>query len=140
MLEIDKIVSQYRKKSTWLIIGISLVALLVAQILAKSSFYQFVIFNALFTLFLSGLYIRVWKLVARYSPQYIGKFYLGASAVRFILTLVVAIIGVLLFSRGRYERMSFLLILSAYYFFILFFDTAFFYQCEKEGKLNNNKE
>ena len=72
MLEIDKIVSQYRKKSTWLIIGISLVALLVVQILAKSSFYQFVIFNALFTLFLSGLYIRVWKLVARYSPQYLS--------------------------------------------------------------------
>ncbi len=136
-IEIDKIVSFYRKKSLWIIAGITLALLLMAQIMVKEILYKIIISNSIFALILSNTYIQIWKIIVERSPMQLNRFYLVASIIKMFLTLVAAIIGVILLAKERNELIGFLLIISIYYIFILVYDTIFFFIYEKDNRLNN---
>ena len=118
-METDKIASTYRKKNFWIIAGITLVILLLVLIIKKESLYGIVVFNSVFALFLSSTYIQIWKFIAKQFPARLSHFYLAASAIRLLLTFIVAVIGIMLLAKVKFELISFLLILSVYYISIL---------------------
>lgn len=137
MSELDKISKQYNKYSLWIIVAITLIGLFLVQVLVRDSLYSIIIFNACYALFLRAVYITIWKIVAKNSIHHLAQFYLGASVVRLLLTLLIAVIGILIMGKEKYRLIAFLIDLSAYYLAFLIFDSAFFCIQEKKHKQNN---
>jgi hypothetical protein len=123
---IPKTVNQYQKISLWVVCAMALVCLLALQIADLKCHIYSVMFSSVYQLVTNRLSIVCWRAIMRVSPAVIGRFYMGVSALRIILGMVVIIVGVFLLREQRPMMMGFVIIFSLFYISSLVFETAFF--------------
>ena len=123
---IPKTVNQYQKISLWVVCAMALVCLLALQIADLKCHIYSVLFSSVYQLVTNRLSIVCWRAIMRVSPDVIGRFYMGVSALRIILGMVVIIVGVFLLREQRPLMMGFVIIFSLFYISSLVFETAFF--------------
>ena len=112
----------------WIIFGLYLVGILIAQVTTHSSYLNMLTISALFSLITASIYGGAWKAIAAKSPAVLGKFYLLA----FLTILVYALIV-----KERVMILSFAVIFMIFYLVLLAFDTIYFSKVEKNNKTNN---
>lgn len=123
---IPKTVNQYQKISLWVVCAMALVCLLALQIADLKCHIYSVLFSSVYQLVTNRLSIVCWRAIMRFSPAVIGRFYMGVSALRIILGMLVIIVGVFLLREQRPMMMGFVIIFSLFYISSLVFETAFF--------------
>lgn len=123
---IPKTVNRYQKISLWVVCAMALACLLVLQIADLKCHIYSVVFSSVYQLVTNRLSIICWRAIMRFSPAVIGRFYMGVSALRIILGMVVIIVGVFLLREQRPLMMGFVIIFALFYISSLIFETAFF--------------
>ena len=132
----EKIRKSVRK---YLFVSFSLIAVLTLCVLG----YMFVFSNTnvvtpmltsiVYNLVICSLYIYIWKMVAKYSPDSILQLYLGSTGLRLITAMFVLLIYCYLVT-DKPLRMNFALVFCFYYIVMLVFDTLYFVKFERVNR------
>ena len=120
----------------WIIFGLYLVGILIAQVTTHSSYLNMLTISALFSLITASIYGGAWKAIADKSPAVLGKFYLAGSALRMLLAFLTILVYALIV-KERVMILSFAVIFMIFYLVLLAFDTIYFSKVEKNNKTNN---
>lgn len=134
MLDIEAIERKYNKISIWLISGLTLGGLLLAQALVHTNFTTPLIISAVVFSILNSLYGKSWKAIAIKSPNVLGKFYLIGSMVRMFATLTAIVVGVLIYRQNKEMTIAYVAVFVVFYLVTLVFDSVYFFQVEKNNK------
>ena len=120
----------------WIIFGLHLVGILIAQVTTHSSYLNMLTISALFSLITASIYGGAWKAIADKAPAVLGKFYLAGSALRMLLAFLTILVYALIV-KERVMILSFAVIFMIFYLVLLAFDTIYFSKVEKNNKTNN---
>ncbi len=120
----------------WIIFGLYLVGILIAQVTTHSSYLNMLTISALFSLITASIYGGAWKAIAAKLPAVLGKFYLAGSAFRMLLAFLTILVYALIV-KERVMILSFAVIFMIFYLVLLAFDTIYFSKVEKNNKTNN---
>ena len=120
----------------WIIFGLYLVGILIAQVTTHSSYLNMLTISALFSLITASIYGGAWKAIAVKSPAVLGKFYLAGSVFRMLLAFLTILVYALIV-KERVMILSFAVIFMIFYLVLLAFDTIYFSKVEKNNKTNN---
>ncbi len=134
MLDIEAIERKYNKISIWLISGLTLGGLLLAQALVHTNFTTPLIISAVVFSILNSLYGKSWKAIAIKAPNVLGKFYLIGSMVRMFATLTAIVVGVLIYRENKEMTIAYVAVFVVFYLVTLVFDSVYFFQVEKNNK------
>lgn len=134
MLDIEAIERKYNKISIWLISGLTLGGLLLAQALVHTNFITPLIISAVVFSILNSLYGKSWKAIAIKAPNVLGKFYLIGSMVRMFATLTAIVVGVLIYRENKEMTIAYVAVFVVFYLVTLVFDSVYFFQVEKNNK------
>lgn len=144
---IDGIGHRYYKLSLWVIVGLSLLALL----LVGSSPYwgndvlNAILISAAFSFLTSIAYQAAWKGIAKNSPSTLTRFYLAAPALRMMAAVLVILVYYVVNRHAlqgdgspaiRRMMLVFTSIFLTYYISMLVLDCVYFAQVEKRNKLH----
>lgn len=130
------VVNTYLRQSICLIAGMTLLALLFANV--KGGIEQLlmpVCISAVFQLVACIAYGFVWKWVSATSPDSMPTLYMAAAACRMFVAVVI-VMGFCLLTDDRDAIRFFVVTFLIYYFVILIYDTWYFVKIEK--KIKNN--
>lgn len=136
MTNIDKVSRTYGKISLWLISGLTLAGLLIAQALMRSNFIIPLVVSAVFYLVINIFYGKAWKAIACSSPNSLGKFYMAGSMAKMFITLAAVIIGAIVWRNNKEMLVAFVSVFVAFYLANLILDSAYFFKVEKNNKIN----
>lgn len=136
MMDYNKVYKRYHKMNLWIIFGLYLVGILIAQVTTHSSYLNMLTISALFSLITASIYGGAWKAIAVKSPAVLGKFYLAGSAFRMLLAFLTILVYALIV-KERVMILSFAVIFMIFYLVLLAFDTIYFSKVEKNNKTNN---
>ncbi|SFW34196.1 hypothetical protein SAMN02910409_1667 [Prevotellaceae bacterium HUN156] len=128
------VVNTYLKQSICVIAGITLLALLLANL--NGGMEQMVTplcISIVFQLVACIAYGLVWKWVSATSPASIPTLYMAASAFR-MFAAVVVVMAYSLLTDDRDSIRLFVVTFLIYYFVILIYDTWYFVKIEKKLK------
>ena len=128
------VVNTYLKQSICVIAGITLLALLLANL--NGGMEQMVTplcISIVFQLVACIAYGLVWKWVSTTSPACIPTLYMAASAFR-MFAAVVVVMAYSLLTDDRDSIRLFVVTFLIYYFVILIYDTWYFVKIEKKLK------
>ena len=128
------VVNTYLKQSICVIAGITLLALLLANL--NGGMEQMVTplcISIVFQLVACISYGLVWKWVSTTSPASIPTLYMAASAFR-MFAAVVVVMAYSLLTDDRDSIRLFVVTFLIYYFVILIYDTWYFVKIEKKLK------
>lgn len=134
ILDIEAIERKYNKISIWLISGLTLGGLLLAQALVHTNFTTPLIISAVVFSILNSLYGKSWKAIAIKAPNVLGKFYLIGSMVRMFATLTAIVVGVLIYRENKEMTIAYVAVFVVFYLVTLVFDSVYFFQVEKNNK------
>ncbi|WP_237581522.1 hypothetical protein [Prevotella ihumii] len=134
ILDIEAIERKYNKISIWLISGLTLGGLLLAQALVHTNFITPLIISAVVFSILNSLYGKSWKAIAIKLPNVLGKFYLIGSMVRMFATLTAIVVGVLIYRENKEMTIAYVAVFVVFYLVTLVFDSVYFFQVEKNNK------
>lgn len=107
------------------ILSVLLILLITTIVSAFLSNFTSTIVSLSYNLFVSLIYIYIWNLVAKYSPDSIMHVYLGGTGLRLITAMFVCLFYCYLVV-DRTSRMFFALTFCTYYIIMLVYDTIFF--------------
>ena len=128
------VVNTYLKQSVGVIVGITLLALLLAYI--NGGVEQMttpLCVSIVFQLVACIAYGLVWKWVSATSPASIPTLYMAASAFR-MFAAVIVVMAYSLLTDNRDSIRLFVVTFLIYYFVILIYDTWYFVKIEKKFK------
>jgi hypothetical protein len=128
------VVNTYLRQSICLIAGMTLLALLFANV--KGGIEQLlmpVCISAVFQLVACIAYGFVWKWVSATSPDSMPTLYMAAAACRMFVAVVI-VMGSCLLTDDRDAIRFFVVTFLIYYFVILIYDTWYFVKIEKKFK------
>ena len=128
------VVNTYLKQSVGVIVGITLLALLLAYI--NGGVEQMttpLCVSIVFQLVACIAYGLVWKWVSATSPASIPTLYMAASAFR-MFAAVIVVMAYSLLTDNRDSIRLFVVTFLIYYFVILIYDTWYFVKIEKKLK------
>ena len=128
------VVNTYLRQSICLIAGMTLLALLFANV--KGGIEQLlmpVCISAVFQLVACIAYGFVWKWVSATSPDSMPTLYMAAAACRMFVAVVI-VMGFCLLTDDRDAIRFFVVTFLIYYFVILIYDTWYFVKIEKKLK------
>lgn len=134
ILDIEAIERKYNKISIWLISGLTLGGLLLAQALVHTNFTTPLIISAVVFSILNSLYGKSWKAIAIKAPNVLGKFYLIGSMVRMFATLTAIVVGILIYRQNKEMTIAYVAVFVVFYLVTLVFDSVYFFQVEKNNK------
>lgn len=143
---IDGIGHRYYKLSLWVIVGLSLLALLLIGCSPYwgSDVLNAILISAAFSFLTSIAYEAAWKGIAKNSPSTLTKFYLAAPALRMMAAVLVILVYYVLNRNAtntdgspaiRRLMLSFTFIFLAYYVVLLVLDCVYFAKVEKRNKI-----
>lgn len=132
-MDIEHIGHKYYQWSLSIIMGMSLLTILIAQMLEFYVVVVPVVVSAVFSIVTTIAYLEAWKAAARHGAV-LAKFYLAASALRMIAALMVVIVGAFIYKGDSLRVMTFALTFLAFYFLMLVFDSLYFARVEKHNK------
>ncbi|MBO4314884.1 MAG: hypothetical protein J5867_02815 [Prevotella sp.] len=144
---IDGIGHRYYKLSLWVIVGLSLLALLLIGCSPYwgSDVLNAILISAAFSFLTSIAYEAAWKGIAKNSPSTLTKFYLAAPALRMMAAVLVILVYYVInrhavqgdgTSAIRRMMLVFTSIFLTYYISMLVLDCVYFAQVEKRNKLH----
>ncbi len=123
-MDIDKLVWRYRKQSTLLIVGLSLIAFIVMKVWYLNEILTPLIISVVFSLTVENVGIMIWKGVAKRSPESLPTFFMGVSGFRMLLGIVVMFIYYLV--ADSRTMLVFFCVFAAFYVTLLVHHTTFF--------------
>ena len=128
----NKIVNTYLRQSICLTAGLSLLALLYANLWGdKEQMVVPIVVSAVFQLVASIAYGMVWRKVASSSPGSLPTLYLAASAIRMFAAIATVVIFLFLVD-NRASITAFVITFLSFYFVMLIHDTWYFVRVEKK--------
>lgn len=128
------VVNTYLKQSICVIAGITLLALLLANLIGgMEQMVTPLCISIVFQLVACIAYGLVWKWVSATSPASIPTLYMAASAFR-MFAAVVVVMAYSLLTDDRDSIRLFVVTFLIYYFVILIYDTWYFVKIEKKLK------
>ena len=129
--DITTIARKYRRLSTTIVAGVSLLFLLLSNVFNYPHVVHAIVVSALFSLFFSFTYLEIWKYFANKSSQKKTMFYFVGMGMRFLLSVFIVIIACLL-TKEKTDIISFVVIFSLYYFVMMIFETTYFVAIEQK--------
>lgn len=120
----------------WTLILVAILTLCVLAYMGITSDVNVItpmVTSIIYSLVVSGLYIYIWKLVARYSPDSLMQLYLGGTGLRLITAMFVLLVYCYLV-KDKPLRMTFALVFCFYYIVMLVFDTLYFVKFERVNR------
>lgn len=135
MNEIKTISKAYYKMSLWVVCGSMLLALFIMQVARLQYLVNAALVSAVYSFVCNLLYGQAWKATARTSPNSLAKFYLAASGLRMLASLIVVVLALILLRPDRQMMLGFSMIFVAFYLVMLLFDTIFFTRIERKHKI-----
>ena len=123
-MDIDKQVWCYRKQSTLLIVGLSLIAFIVMKVWYLNEILTPLIISVVFSLTVENVGIMIWKGMAKRSPESLPTFFMGVSGFRMLLGIVVMFIYYLV--ADSRTMLVFFCVFAAFYVTLLVHHTTFF--------------
>ena len=129
--DITTIARKYRRLSTTIVAGVSLLFLLLSNVFNYPHVVHAIVVSALFSLFFSFAYLEIWKYFANKSSQKKTMFYFVGMGMRFLLSVLIVIIACLL-TKEKTDIISFVVIFSLYYFVMMIFETTYFVVIEQK--------
>ena len=138
MADIDKLCGRYIAWSVCLIILLSFLGLFVGLFLQIDGMTSYLAVAAGFSLVVEVADAKVWRRVAKKSPDSLTTFYTAVSGFRMLLALATMFVCYIIV--GRDAIMPYILVLLVFYFAMLAHHSIFFSRLSNGGKLNiNNK-
>ena len=138
MADIDKLCGRYIAWSVCLIILLSFLGLFVGLFLQIDGMTSYLAVGAGFSLVVEVADAKVWRRVAKKSPDSLTTFYTAVSGFRMLLALATMLVCYIIV--GRDAIMPYILVLLVFYFAMLAHHSIFFSRLSNGGKLNiNNK-
>ena len=138
MADIDKLCGRYIAWSVCLIILLSFLGLFVGLFLQIDGMTSYLAVAAGFSLVVEVADAKVWRRVAKKSPDSLTTFYTAVSGFRMLLALATMLVCYIIV--GRDAIMPYILVLLVFYFAMLAHHSIFFSRLSNGGKLNiNNK-
>ena len=138
MADIDKLCGRYIAWSVCLIILLSFLGLFVGLFLQIDGMTSYLAVGAGFSLVVEVADAKVWRRVAKKSPDSLTTFYTAVSGFRMLLALATMFVCYIIV--GRDAIMPYILVLLVFYFAMLAHHSIFFSRLSNGGKLNiNNK-
>lgn len=128
---ITTIARRYRRLSTTIVAGVSLLFLLLSNVFNYPHVVHAIVVSALFSLFFSFAYLEIWKYFANKSSHKKTMFYFVGMGMRFLLSVFIVIIACLL-TKEKTDIISFVVIFSLYYFVMMIFETTYFVFIEQK--------
>ena len=128
---ITTIARKYRRLSTTIVAGVSLLFLLLSNVFNYPHVVHAIVVSALFSLFFSFTYLEIWKYFANKSSHKKTMFYFVGMGMRFLLSVFIVIIACLL-TKEKTDIISFVVIFSLYYFVMMIFETTYFVVIEQK--------
>jgi hypothetical protein len=114
---------RYIRQQLQIVVALSLVGLLVMQVWHLDTILVPVVVSAVFMLVVSGVYGKLWSVVATKSPDNLTTFYSATSGFRMLLALMT--MGVYYLVPGRGTMLVFVLVFMAFYMICLAHHTIF---------------
>jgi len=128
----NKIVNTYLRQSICLTAGLSLLALLYANLWGDRELMTMpIVVSAVFQLVTCIAYGVVWRKVALSSPGSLPTLYLAASAIRMLAAIVTVVIFLFLVD-NKVAITTFVITFLSFYFVMLIYDTWYFVKIEKK--------
>ena len=133
----NKIVNTYLRQSICLTAGLSLLALLYANIWGDiEKMVVPIVVSAVFQLGACIAYGMVWRKVASSSPGSLPTLYLAASAIRMFAAIATVVIYLFLVD-NKTAITTFVITFLTFYFVMLIHDTWYFVKVEKKIQQEN---
>lgn len=133
----NKIVNTYLRQSICLTAGLSLLALLYANIWGDiEKMVVPIVVSAVFQLVACIAYGMVWRKVASSSPGSLPTLYLAASAIRMFAAIATVVIYLFLVD-NKTAITTFVITFLTFYFVMLIHDTWYFVKVEKKIQQEN---
>lgn len=129
--DITTIARKYRRLSTTIVAGVSLLFLLLSNVFNYPHVVHAIVVSTLFSLFFSFAYLEIWKYFANKSSHKKTVFYFVGMGMRFLLSVFIVIIACLL-TKEKTDIISFVVIFSLYYFVMMIFETTYFVVIEQK--------
>ena len=136
MADIDKLCGRYIAWSVCLIILLSFLGLFVGLFLQIDGMTSYLAVAAGFSLVVEVADAKVWRRVAKKSPDSLTTFYTAVSGFRMLLALATMLVCYIIV--GRDGIMPYILVLLVFYFAMLAHHSIFFSRLSNGGKLNSN--
>ena len=136
MADIDKLCGRYIAWSVCLIILLSFLGLFVGLFLQIDGMTSYLAVAAGFSLVVEVADAKVWRRVAKKSPDSLTTFYTAVSGFRMLLALATMLVCYIIV--GRDAIMPYILVLLVFYFAMLAHHSIFFSRLTNGGKLNSN--
>lgn len=128
----NKIVNTYLRQSICLTAGLSLLALLYANIWGDiEKMVVPIVVSAVFQLVACIAYGMVWRKVASSSPGSLPTLYLAASAIR-IFAAIATVVIFLFWVDNKTAIITFVITFLSFYFVMLIYDTWYFVKIDKK--------
>ena len=128
----NKIVNTYLRQSICLTAGLSLLALLYANLWGDRELMTMpIVVSAVFQLVTCIAYGMVWRKVASSSPGSLPTLYLAASAIRMLAAIATVVIFLFLVD-NKVAITTFVITFLSFYFVMLIYDTWYFVKVEKK--------
>ena len=138
MADIDKLCGRYIAWSVCLIILLSFLGLFVGLFLQIDGMTSYLAVAAGFSLVVEVADAKVWRRVAKKSPDSLTTFYTAVSGFRMLLALATMFVCYIIV--GRDAVAPYIVVLLVFYFAMLAHHSIFFSRLSNGGKLNiNNK-
>ena len=138
MADIDKLCGRYIAWSVCLIILLSFLGLFVGIFMQIDGMTSYLAVAAGFSLVVEVADAKVWRRVAKKSPDSLTTFYTAVSGFRMLLALATMFVCYIIV--GRDAVAPYILVLLVFYFAMLAHHSIFFSRLSNGGKLNiNNK-
>ena len=136
MADIDKLCGRYIAWSVCLIILLSFLGLFVGLFLQIDGMTSYLAVGAGFSLVVEVADAKVWRRVAKKSPDSLTTFYTAVSGFRMLFALATMLVCYIIV--GRDGIMPYILVLLVFYFAMLAHHSIFFSRLSNGGKLNSN--
>ena len=138
MADIDKLCGRYIAWSVCLIILLSFLGLFVGLFLQIDGMTSYLAVAAGFSLVVEVADAKVWRRVAKKSPDSLTTFYTAVSGFRMLLALATMFVCYIIV--GRDAVAPYIVVLLVFYFAMLAHHSIFFSRLSNGGKRNiNNK-
>ncbi len=122
---------QFFKFGLWIVVALTMIALITIQVIARDSLIYPLLFTAVYSLLSVWLYKISWKAIAVRSPQVLTRFYLTGSVIQMILALIVETVGILVLKGNTFMVLGFAIMFAVFYLLILTYECIFFSRIEK---------
>lgn len=123
-MNVGKLCHRYIRQSTFFIIGLSLLGLLVMQLSMLDEILYPILYSVIFSFVVEVVDALIWRRVALRAPESLPTFFIGVSGFRMLAALAFMFIYYL--ATDSDNMLAFLLVFMIYYFVLMTHHTIFF--------------